>query len=363
MNPGELINENPKGLLSKSMRVSCCKTSILFPFILLYEIFEENVTLYFRPFGVYVSCFTTAMLYALFLLFWITCSPCRRSCCQARAMEICFNMIPVIVFLMVVFAQWHFILTLVIAAALAAFGIMVKIFIFWDEIDRGYSERVHRKIQQKYQRFMVRTVIASCTIPCIFSVFVYGMQQPVYAADSSGTEDAEVYEAPDGGDIYEENKELLSSFTEESWQGYSINEKIVLLQDLGDLVARTLGMPSIAIQTKKLNYYTLGAYDSEESVIWLDIEVAEYSTVEETVECLCHEMFHGYQFYLINNMDWDSSLAGTAYFEELYEWKINSVDYKYTSSDGYEAYYEQPLEKSARQYAEEETELLMSYME
>ena len=62
---------------------------------------------------------------------------------------------------------------------------------------------------------------------------------------------------------------------------------------------------------------------------------------------VAHEVFHAYQDYLAENIDWNSAVTDSAYFDEALRWKKNGEDYLRG-----EGYYEQPLEVSARDYSD-----------
>ena len=96
--------------------------------------------------------------------------------------------------------------------------------------------------------------------------------------------------------------------------------------------------------------------------MWIDLEHLMESPVDECISTICHEVFHSAQHYLIENIDWNDSLYQSSYFDELRSWRFNSENYKSAEFSGFDAYENQPLEIAARQYAERETEKILSYI-
>ena len=73
---------------------------------------------------------------------------------------------------------------------------------------------------------------------------------------------------------------------------------------------------------------------------------------DDLVKTLLHETWHAEQHYIIENFPWESDMANNIYFEEVQAWREN--DEGYYSGIDYDKYEEQPLETSAREFAENE---------
>lgn len=84
--------------------------------------------------------------------------------------------------------------------------------------------------------------------------------------------------------------------------------------------------------------------------------------MEECIDTICHEVRHSLQFQIVSSIDWDNPVFQTAYFDELRSWLRNQGNYKSAWLYGLEEYESQPLEVDAREYAESETEKIMSYV-
>lgn len=163
-------------------------------------------------------------------------------------------------------------------------------------------------------------------------------------------------------DLYASSCTLFSCFEKSTWERFDVSERITVMQQLVNFESAQLGIPSIPVVAEKLDPYTLGAYSNETKEMWIDLEHLMESPVDECISTICHEVFHSAQHYLIENIDWNDSLYQSSYFDELRSWRFNSENYKNAELSGFDAYENQPLEMSARQYAERETEKILSYI-
>lgn len=157
------------------------------------------------------------------------------------------------------------------------------------------------------------------------------------------------------------DQELLLCFQETNWSGYTAEEKLALVKCLADSEADRLGIPSVPLYAGKEEEYTLGHYDRIREEIMIDREYLEGSGAEDVMGTVFHEVYHAYQDYVVKSVDWDSELSHSAYFSTARAWKENQRSY--IDSDGtvqgYELYAAQPLESSARRYADQRMDEVM----
>lgn len=146
------------------------------------------------------------------------------------------------------------------------------------------------------------------------------------------------------------------------WKKWSVTEKITIMQRLVDFETEKLGIPSIPITADMIGEYTLGAYSNETNEMWINTEHLVRSSASECIQTICHETYHSYQYYLVKTLDWDNPALSTAYFEELRSWVKNQNNYKSAWIYGFSMYESQPLEVTAREYAEEETAEILKYI-
>lgn len=168
--------------------------------------------------------------------------------------------------------------------------------------------------------------------------------------------------AEEGEDVYKKHISLLLCFKEDRWKSYGIQEKTTIAQSLAEFEAELLGIPSAHLTTEKLGGYTAGEYSAETNEMWIDIEPLANSPVEEVVETICHEVHHSFEHYLVDNLDWDSDVMQTSFFDEVCAWKGNQLNYLRPYVHGFSSYETQLVESSARAYSAEETARILSYI-
>lgn len=82
-------------------------------------------------------------------------------------------------------------------------------------------------------------------------------------------------------------------------------------------------------------------------------------TGKESLKTLCEEIYHAMEDYLVTNMDWNLSVINTQYFQELCDWRENLDNYIWSD---YDEYIDQPIEASAKEYAEKEGNAILEYL-
>lgn len=342
------------------------KASIIIPLSAVFGLIN-SITIVIPELGIYWSYgITTAIIVVVFVL-WLCCSPLRKCCCNGRWTETLFNLVPLEMLSMLVFAQWHFVTFTILFVLLIAIEIILMICLRRDERRHRYSEKRHRMYKTIFKRCSVLAVAVICAVPCFMSAFFYDYKSPTYRAEEEiwnriFTNTEQLDEQAIESDIYQENSDLLDCFCEEQWKHYNIVEKITIMQELVNFESKRLGIPTIPISTTMLGAFTLGQYSEESNEILINIEHLAEATIDECIDTVCHETFHSYQSYLVNGMDWENDILQSEYFSELRSWKENQEDYKSAWISGFEAYENQPLEVAARQYAEEETQRILSYI-
>jgi len=339
--------------------------SVIIPLMMVYAVLLEPVMIFIPELGIEWNYRLTAFLCIFLTVVWLCCSPLREECCDGGLMELLFNLVPVELMAMVIFAQWHF----WAAVLLSALFVLAEAAILWgickDARRHIYSDERHWQYHRIFQRCSLLAAVIITAVPCCLSLFVYDLQSPTYRAAKGAVPvvSSEVM-AMDGEetDAYEAYRNLFQCFAEENWKEYDIDKKITVMQELADFEAEQLGIPKIPLLSKKLGTYTLGEYHDETKEMWIDVQQLTESSAEKCITILCHEIYHAAQHYLVTNMDWDQEVLQSAYFEELRQWKDNRENYKTAGADGYEAYVSQPLEVSANAYAKSETAKILSYM-
>lgn len=334
------------------------KASIFLPIIFVYYISLHPVDIYISEFGLSLSDTFLAAYLFLCTMIWIETSPFRESC-EGTLCEPLFNCIPIMLLLLAVFAQYHPMIAIVLIVMVITANIILKYICSRENIALIFSECVDLTILT--DRVAVISVSIVLLIPCLIALFVYKLQDPGYQARQ---EILESLFTPEETEIIEINSKIFSydmgfieSFEENKWADCSYEERVDALQNLIDYEADKLGMPSLSLQIDSLEQDTYGVY--MDSMVFVDNHHLRYDSVSQVIESTLHEVYHGYEDYIVQNIDWTSELSDTAYFNTARQWMENSMDYISAEQD-YLAYLNQPLESSANAFAKDECKYLLS---
>jgi len=231
--------------------------------------------------------------------------------------------------------------------------------------DNVSLEKEHRRYKRAVQRFFVISTSIFLAVPCCLSIFLFDMKSPQYKTEQALKTELlqNITLEANNKDLLEKNKDLLQSFRKDKWGNYSVQEKLAVIQAFAVVETKKMGIPCINIETELRAPFLLGAYNKVKNNIIINLEYLDQAAPEECINTCVHELYHGYQTYLINNTDWASDLSQSMLFDEVRQWKENSQDYKHAQIEEENNEYEgQYLEKSARDYAKKECELIMSYI-
>ncbi len=329
------------------------KSFAFVPILFCYYIFQNPITIYIKEINLDISDTLLPIFTILYIMIWMEFSPYMENCEETVA-EICFFLLPVEIFLLVVFAQYHF----SIAIALVAFIVGINLF---------FSNRLHSNIEDDYavvksDQFAMISSAIILLIPSLISIFCYNLQDPLYEARleiwNSLFEDEIVCEEID--QEYRTDEEQIFKFLkQENWNKLNVEERTAVIQALVDYEMHKLGVShEYTVRVEKLDEYVLGMQDA--SVIIIDLAHLQQDPINAITKTVLHESYHAYQHYIIKNVDWESDVSQTVLFAEAAEWKDNMSSY-ISSDEDYEGYLSQPLEASAIAFAEEELEWIIAY--
>lgn len=347
------------------MKKAIYKCSIAFPLMMILYSFFELVALSVSELGLYIQPASTRFLIVMFTVLWLCCSPLKKYCCNGTLTELLFNLMPVELVLMFAFAQWYFTIFAVLVLLLITVEVALFVLLRRDERSRCFSQKLHRAYNAALRQYAMLAIVLICSIPCLISFFVHGLQSPIYQAQPEIADQLfpETEKSSDNGmdNPYQTNYRLWSCFQDDNWKRYSINEKITILQQLVDFESDVLGIPTIPVTADFIGELTLGEYSLKTNEMWINTEHLALSPAEDCITTICHEVYHSFQNYLVSTLDWENPAVQTSYFDELRAWLENENDYK-GAIWGFDIYESQPLESSARKYAAEETAKIMSYV-
>lgn len=278
-----------------------------------------------------------------------------------------FYILPAEILLLLVFAQRHFYIAVVLVAMAFATIYISRSMLRKEVIHNRPSRRELRKNLIMRRRITILILTTFLALPSVVSVFVYNLESPQYESrqelwEEINNTDAAITRASGLTDSFELNSKFLLCFSNGTWEGYSREEKITILQGLVDWETCRLGMPTVKVLTKKLKPYTLGIHNRITDEISIDLAHIDKDPVDEVLETCLHEIYHAFQTYVVANVDWESEFAASYYFEEARAWKDNYSNYIHGISD-YDAYAQQPLETAATAFAEAESSLIWNYID
>lgn len=180
-----------------------------------------------------------------------------------------------------------------------------------------------------------------------------------------------------------EQVELISDYMSnvedirfENWQGFSLEERVDVLNKLEQRIAQIEHRPAATISSEKLDDRTFG-YQSNDSIVinstYLEMSASNPQALDKMLETLIHEGRHRYQQYNVEERLVHESPA------QVETWRENFEEMGYKSGDpipiieigpiglftnerltelGYRLYYYQPVEVDARNFA---SDVMMGY--
>lgn len=139
------------------------------------------------------------------------------------------------------------------------------------------------------------------------------------------------------------------------WDELTDKERIDVLETVVNIERCRLGLSFCPLLTTgDLEENTTACYDHDRHTVTLDAESLRTRNAAETLESVCHEMYHAYQYELL---DLYHSTGGKyrplMIFDDVREYESEFHDYFGKETDG-DDYYYQTCEITARDYAENE---------
>lgn len=315
-------------------------------FFLGYEIFfSQNRSLYIPALNLSVPTIEKTIGLFIFLMFWLLFCPIKKYCNGYWLTAIAYNLIPCTVIGSQAFLQYHFWLCC---------GGVVLLLLMQGLFFLKMRTSIHPKFRRCfYSRWSVLLSIPFLLVSFSFSAFIYDFSGPLEALTNSSalqhTADLDQLQAVDAPDAT-----FYRSLCASSWESAELEQRLQRLQILVDYESSRLGMPSPLLQAEAMPSFLGGSYNGSDK-IRINVSYLMEADAPTAMKTAFHEMFHYYQHAVVDTVDWSSSFASLAYFEEARSWYQNSTNYKDDDStdEGYQEYLAQPLEASANAYAKE----------
>ena len=227
---------------------------------------------------------------------------------------------------------------------------------FWIVLSRIQTKTKKRRIvtKAKMTYLTVRFVGAAVSvsfITCLFCrTYVGG------ALLSAGESATSTY-----GDEYTiaENMDTVLLLQEDEWKKLSLEERLDVLQCICNIEGNYLGLNrKIHIYASKLDEQVMGDYNDSASSIQISVELLESGDPYETLDTVCHEMFHAAQHRYVEiykGLDDSSKNSYFLYNASVYAEEFQNYKSGRKSSDVSEFldYYGQWCEHDARSYAQD----------
>ncbi|MDD6155808.1 MAG: hypothetical protein PUB52_02115 [Lachnospiraceae bacterium] len=164
--------------------------------------------------------------------------------------------------------------------------------------------------------------------------------------------------------FFRDNISMISYIrSDDSWNNLSINRKRQIAKLIIQNEIIYLGIPEgVYVEfVCDMPKMTWGSYRNESRTIFINLEVLENGSAEDSLNTILHEMRHLYQANLVDiYCRLSTEEKNIAYFSELRKWSESFDSYTTVSGDDYSIeeymnYYTEAVEIDAREYAANNT--------
>lgn len=301
------------------------------------------------------------MLYLALVLIWVLFTPNDLER-EGYLVKLLNELFPLMLLMLALFAQYRPYLAALLVLTLAVVYLVFCGAQRW--FRRRYASRLLRRKQRRKQRRVRRRVLVITAavlfaVPCQMVLFEYGMHGWQLSAK------AERYVL-----AAQETPQFLHGFRQEEWQNCSAQQKLELAQMLADSETTRLGLPPLDVvvykeaieQAPDAIYQKAGHYDHQRRQIFIAEELLRDAKAENVANTVCHEVFHCYQWQMIDCLEADPTLAQSSEFAVVRQWQQERMHYITSdgTQQGHEAYAVQSVERSAREYAAQRVRALLA---
>ena len=312
--------------------------------------------LYIHRIDIYIPAFRLSIWsewvmygFGIFLALWCCYSPCEKACRGGFLLELMFYLFPFELLLLLVFAQYHPVISILLLACLIGGTAAFRIQLYREAGDRARSPKLRARHRFAASRLFVVLAAVLLIVPSLVSVFGYSLETPSYTPSQAAMEEISAL-TQENAEAQDPATAFLNVFRADAWEACGPEARITALQTLHDYEAEKLGMPAVPLSAARISPDTLGYYSPGENEILVDLERLQSADPMDAIDTTLHETYHAFEFFLIGQIDWDAAYTKNAYFDEARSWYENGQNYVNAETD-FDAYYEQPLEASAREFA------------
>lgn len=309
-------------------------------------------SLYFDRFGGYIPSTMTEPVFVAVAVSLTWYLHGNKTAKKSGWTPVIAALLTVFIYCFLLFSQFYFV-TAVVITVLAAVGAVCLYFYL-----SGMRKKENRTVKfKRYCREVTAflTAAALCAVLAVPSVIGY-CKEYMGKDEMKKLSEVNSEKAANGQLQTEDYDEFILKSSLAEWKELTRDEKADILYKIGVAEAKNLGIDdymSISFSAVKMPLPRLAYYDNNDRTVALNKAHIDNGTAEENVNSLLHEIFHAYQHYLVEKLDFDNELVKNGYyFEQARRWKDNITNYRPSAVYGYDEYYSQALEEDARAYAE-----------
>ena len=316
-------------------------------FIVIFQFFPT--TLFIPAINLNIEDWLFFRLVQGFMLFWILFPPFRKIS-RTFTPQFAIFLLPVEFITLLIMAQYYFVFALILVGLIPIAALLLHLIIGKVYVKRSYRVR----------RWIFRSAVIICSaiilsITLIVGTFSVVSHKPIIKATVSTTSTEDTI----SNDIIEESFQQISEFEVSTWEDLSLENRTIFLQSILYFETSYLKLDPQTIEVVQLDDNKFGSCFFKQSIIRIDYEHLKNDDLFESIDTVCHEAYHAYEYSVVNSLDFSDNFVQTSpYFEKARSWNENFNDYSFIGND----YCYQPLEVDARLYAEERVSYYMNQL-
>lgn len=252
---------------------------------------------------------------------------------------------------------------LVMGAAAVLCGAYVWL-IFQPELPGG--DEGERAVRRRKQQSMhgSRVICSGCMLVLIAALFC---NNTLNVSLTSSGQMVGAMAVSDKSDILQMRVKDLLLLDDEQWSDAPVSDKLEVLNTVARMEAEYLGTAPVQVYGAYMQADTQGKYDPKYEKIYINLQIISSHYSSQALRTVLHEMYHHYQHTLCDMYeDLPPQYHDLQMFAMVQQYREEFENYNDGGGD-YEGYYDQLVERSARDYAEAEAveyyEVLQQYEE
>lgn len=313
-------------------------------------------------------------IFLVFSILWAFVFPCRKRF-TGPIMSFVYNLVPVELYLTLIYSQWHFAIAYIFSAIWACVT-----FFAWskldsaDEKDPNYKSKHIRSMTFVWRR-AVAALVSLLLIPSIGGVVLSSRQAHgaafqeevinphLVACISNVNSRSELYEqAPDN---------LFSSLTKANMDHCNPDQKLEIFLQLAQFEFGVLGVSGANLKgvgtSSNIPDGLDAYYDPNTNMIYIRNSIISGNNRDVAIKALLTAVYNYYQLELIDAIEetigWDSEYAQAQYLDTVRLWRENYYNRWYSAEElDEDSFWNQPFEKAALEYANSEFSKLIEYI-